>query len=266
MALSFFQAMIKARLRLLLGDERVDADELAHVLASSLEGVDLSRNGDHDGDERNSLTPEPVALTPLERLEYTPGVILSRDFRAAGKGAAFDRVRDYDTKIYGWPKNKERGQSRGVLPWASVSTIVIHTTGVDGLHPDRFLGIPAHTGVANDASVVLMHELNTYLFASHAANRYSCSMEIAGDRSMKAAQIGPARALLRYMVEELRRRRPLDDNGEPLPVYVAPHRFSHKSRTKDPDTQIWRVVGEWGMDELGLLLGPVVGSGKPLPF
>lgn len=263
MGLTQLLARIRAQLALVGSSERVDVDELAQVFAGFLPDVDLTTNADRDGAER---TPGPDPRTPLERLEQTPGVVLSRDFRAAGKGAAWDRCRKYDPKIHGYPTDKSRGQSRGVLAWEKVSTIIIHTAGTNGLHPDRWLGVPCHTAVASDATAVLCHELNTYLWAAHAANRYSCSMEIAGNRTITDAQIVVARALLTYMASELRRRRPVGPNGKPLPVYVAPHKFSHKSRVKDCDTRIWQEVGEWGMRELGLLLGPVVGSGTPLPF
>lgn len=257
-------ARMKASLALLAADLCVDVDEAACVLQGALEGVDLLDVGQRDPAERVPAIAEPV--TPLERLHATLGVVVSRDFRAAGRGAKWDRVREYDPKVHGWPKNKQRGQARGVLPWEKVSTIVLHTAGVNGLHPDRWLGVPCHAAVANDATVVLCHELNSYLWAAHAANRYSCSLEIAGNQTITDKQIPAARAALRYMAEELRRRRPAGPDGEPLPVYVAPHRFSHRSRVQDCGAAIWREVGEWGMRELGLLLGPVVGSGKPLPW
>lgn len=264
MALSPLLARLKARAVLLAQDLRVDVSEAAAVYAEQLAGVDLLGVGEHDDDEREPETPSPV--TPLETLEATTGVVVSRDFREAGRGAKWDRVRDYDTAIYGWPRSKERGQARGVLPWSRVSTIVLHTAGVQGLHPDRWLGVPCHTAVADDATVVLCHELNSYLWAAHAANRHSCSLEVAGDRTITDAQIVAARALLTYMAAELRRRRPRGPKGEVLPVYVAPHRFSHSSRAVDCDHAIWGQVGEWGIAKLGLRLGPVVGSGRPLPF
>lgn len=250
-------AAIKARALLLRDAElRVEPGELAEVLQGLLAGVDLTRNAEHDRDE--TFAPDaPEPLTPLERLRLN--AVVSRDFRDAGKGGAWDRCREYDPAVYGWPRDKSRGQSRGVLPWERVTTIVLHTTGVDGIHPDRGLGIPAHVLVADDATVALLHELNTYLWAAHAANRYSCSIEIAGDRTITDEQVPVARAALRYAVEVLRAKRP-------GPVYVAPHRFSHRSRVRDCDAAIWAAVGEWSMRELGLLLGPVVGSGRPLPF
>ena len=244
---------------------RVDVDEAAQVLADTLPDVDLWDVGHPDRATESFAPDAPEHLTPLERLRATPGVLVSRDFRDAGSGATWDRVRDYDPDVHGWPRNKSRGQARGVLPWAKIDTIVLHTAGVAGLHPDRWLGVPCHAAVANDATVVLCHTLNSYLWAAHRANRYSVSIEIAGNRAITPAQVAPARALLRYVVDELRRVRPPGEDGKPRPLYVAPHRFYHSSRAKDCDVQIWHEVGEWGAQELGLGLGRVDG-GRPLPF
>ena len=254
-------ARLRARVSLLASDLRADLDEVAACYAGDLADVDLTAVPSPLAD-----APDDVAVSPLARLRATEGVIVSRDFRAAGKGAQWDRVREYDPKVHGWPKNKKRGQARGSREWEQVSTIVLHTAGVNGLHPDRWLGVPCHAAVANDATVVLCHDLRAYLWAAHAANRYSCSLEVAGNKAITPAQIPAARALLRYVVEELRLRRPKAADGGPLPLYVAPHRFSHRSRVNDCGPEIWREVGEWGMSELGLGLGPVVGSGNPLPW
>lgn len=228
--------------------ELVEASEVADVLA-----------GPADVDTERVPVIAAVPTSAMERLHATPGVIVSRDFRAAGRGQKWDRVREYPTKVHGWPANKQRGQARGELKWESITTIVIHTAGVSGMHPDRWLGVPTHVAVANDATVVLCHELNTYLWAAHAANRYSCSLEIAGNKTISEAQVVSGRAALRYMVDELRSRRP-------GPVHVAPHRFSHKSRAQDCGAEIWEALGEWAMSTLGCELGPVVGSGRGLPF
>lgn len=228
--------------------ERVDVDEATDVLA-----------GTSDVDTEHVPVVAAVPTSAMDRLLSVPNVYVSRDFRAAGRGQKYDRVREYDPRAHGYPRNKQRGQARGVLAWEKVTTIVLHTAGVVGMHPDRWLGVPTHVAVANDATVVLCHELNAYLWASHAANRYSCSLEIAGNKTITDAQIVSGRAALRYMVDELRSRRP-------GPVYVAPHRFSHKSRAQDCGPMIWEKLGEWAMTELGCELGPVVGSGQALPF
>ena len=250
-------------------DSRTDLRQWLGCYVGKLAGVDLTCNP----------TPSHERLkpgSPLSRLRSVAAI--SRDFRDAGKGGEFDRLAKYSSKVYGGNGDKSRAQSRGVLEWRNVSTIVLHTAGIAEprhtdptsdtivMRPDRWLGVPCHNAVAADDTIVLCHELNAYLWAAHAANRYSCSMEIAGNGTITEKQIVAARALLTYNVDELRTRRPRGADGQVLPVYIAPHRFSHRSRSRDCGAAIWEAVGEWGIRELGLLLGPVVGSGKPLPW
>ncbi len=209
--------------------------------------VDTARNPENS-------EAHAVGRLPIDDLRATG--LVSRDFRDL---ALWDRVKDYPTKVHGWPRNKSRAQSRGTLPWEQVTTIVLHTAGTKGLGPDRWLGVPCHAAVADDSSIVLCHELNTYLYAAHTANTFSCSLEIAGNGTISSEQLVSGRVLLEYMVTELRRQRV-------GPVYVMPHRFAHRSRTRDCGAQIWSEIGEWGMSTLDLRLGPVVGSGRALPF
>lgn len=236
-----------------LMDERVEISEAASVHAGDLSEVDLVR----------PLVPL-VATSPETRLRRD--ALVSRDYRVAGKGRKWDRAKEYDPKVYGWPRNKKRGQSRGTRSWDKIDTIVLHTAGVNGLHPDRWLGVPCHAAVANDSTAVLCHDLRAYLWAAHAANRYSVSLEIAGNQTITPEQVRTARALVRYMVEELRANRSPDEAGNVRPLYIIPHRFAHRSRVNDCAEPIWQQVGEWAMLELGLELGEVVGSGKPLPW
>lgn len=232
--------------------DRVDWDEVQRALAGDLPGVDTSQNAPEDPSERAPEDPAPV--TPLERLEAA--VTVSRDFRDTD---VWDRTKKYNWRKYGWPADKSRGQSRGTRDWEQITTIVVHTAGSNGLHPDRWLGVPSHAAVANDATAVLQHRMQAYLWAAHAANRYSVSLEIAGDRVITPAQIPVARALVRYFFEERQRH----VEGQ---MYIAPHMFSHRSRVNDCGPQIWNEVGVWAMDTFGLELGPVVGTGSGMPF
>jgi len=254
----YFQAWARSVSRSLLAAGRIDQDELRELLEGKLDGVDPTRNAVADPDERDASTPDPV--TPLERLIAEVGV--ARDFREAGKGKKWDRCREYDPDVYGWPKNKERGQSLGVRRITLVDTIVLHTAACD-LHVDRALGVPCHALVADNGDLALCHELDAYLAAAHRLSSYSVSLEISGTRTIQPHQIAPARAWIRYAVEELRRRHRAAGVG--LPIKIVPHRCGHWSRAVDCDPAIWREVAEPSIDELDLEVGDVVGSGKPIP-
>lgn len=241
--------------------DRVEPLEAEAAERNAIVDIDTRRNAMREVAERDFSTPAPV--TPLERLESAPGVVVSRDFRAAGKGAKWDRVREYPARPHGYPLNKKRGQSRGVRRWESIDTIMLHTAAVK-LGPDRWLGVPCHGAIASDASVVLCHHADAYLWHGHAANRYSIGIEISGARTIEPPQVEPARALVRYYVELLREHHEAEGVGG-KPIKIIPHRHSHSSRGVDCDAAIWRAVGEWAIDTLDLELGPVVGSGRPIP-
>lgn len=237
---------------------RIDEAELFDLFAGRVVGVDTGASPRQDATEVGEGLADFV--TPLERLEESVGV--ARDFRAAGTGAEWDRVREYDPKVYGWPKDKSRGQSLGTREWTSIDTIVLHTAAAR-LHEDRFLGVPCHLAVADSGGVVLCHYLDAYLAHGHRLNSFSIGIEISGDRTIANGQIIPAREVVRYAVEELRRKHA--EVGASMPIKISPHRHGHSSRVNDCDLVIWRAVAEWAIDELGLELGRVVGSGTEIP-
>lgn len=242
----------------LLAAGRIDPDELDRLLADEIEGVDSTRSPVRDLTELDDSTPGPT--TPLERL--LAEVPIARDFREAGAGRTWDRAKRYNPKVYGHPPVKIRGASQGTRDIELVDTIVLHTAGVS-LHVDRALGVPCHALVAGDGQLVLCHELPAYLAAAHRANSYSVSLEISGVRTIGAHQIPAARAWTRYAAEELRRRHARA--GVRRQIKVIPHYCATDKRPVDCDPEIWRAVGEWSIDELGLVVGDVVGTGRPIP-
>ncbi len=235
---------------------RIDADELAELLAGQIAGADATTNATLDPDESHLGLTEPD--TPYDVLVRETGGI-ARDFRDL---ALWDRLQRYDPKIYGYPADKSRAQSLGVRDWTAIDTVIVHTAAAD-LHEDRGLGVPSHALVARNGRLVLQHYLNAYLPAAHRANSYSVSLEISGHRSIAAHQIPSGRAWVRFAVAELRRKHAAA--GVELPIKIGPHAISHSSRINDCDSQIHRAIVEPSIDELGLQLAEVVGSGRPIP-
>lgn len=238
---------------LLNRSERADSTELIEDLtcpATPLATAD--RVGERSPYREEGEAPE-LARTPLERLEAD--VEIGADFRDYGD---WKRDEKYPGKEFGWPTNKKRGRSRGSRPWEKMTAILLHTTGCGGMHRKRFLGVPAHMGVCTEATAVLMHPLNAYLYHAHTANKFSMGIEIAGESDITDAQIITARAVVRYCYEERQRMH----EG---PMVIMGHRMSHSSRSNDPGAKIWKEVGVWAMDTLQIKMGPVVGSGKTIP-
>lgn len=209
--------------------------------------------------ERVPEVPEP--LTPLERLEAEAAElgVEVHDFRG------WPRDKEYDWREWGWPPNKKRGRSRGKRSWDQVTAICLHTYGVSGVSWKRYLGVPAHGGVDTDGHIVLCHDQTEYLWHGNAANRFSTGIEIAGVSGFdNPRQVKSARALMRYYSAEQRRNRteacPAGDR-----VAVMGHSMAEKGKPLCPGLEIWEALGQWSIQEGLCVMGPVVGTGSPLP-
>lgn len=251
----FFRGWARLAWRTVLEAGRIDPDELCDLLEGRIDGVDPTRSPEADPLDRDDSTPEPV--TPLEALEAAHGI--ARDFRDAGAGRPWDRCRNYDPEVYGWPRDKSRGQSLGVRDWTKIDTIVLHTAAAK-LHPDRFVGVPCHGAIADDGGIVLCHHANAYMAHGHKLNSFSIGIEVSGNRDIEDHQVEPLRALVRYYVDLLREKH--FAAGVELPIKISPHRHGHSSRVNDCDRAIWLAAGEWAIRELDCELGDVVGSGR----
>jgi hypothetical protein len=170
------------------------------------------------------------------------------------------RHEDYPTKIYGWPANKARGRSRGKRDLAEVTALMLHTTDASGMKAERGLGIPCHAFIPADEAITLCHHADRLTYHGHSANRFTYGLEISGRCDFDApSQITRARLLIAWWRQERLAAFP------GAPCYIMAHRQSHWSRVRDPGPVIWRELGEWAIDELGMLEGPVVGDGSPIP-
>jgi hypothetical protein len=148
-----------------------------------------------------------------------------------------------------------RGRNRGRRKWRKQTTTVIHSTDTAPISAARFIGIPTQGGIAGDATIVLMHGIDTVCIHAHAANSFADGLEIAGRRFISDLQTIAARLYLRYVDAEKR------DHGV-VTRYVIPHAFSSETRRVDPDRLIWAAVGEWAIATLGWTLGPIVGTAR----
>ena len=204
----------------------------------------------------------PVGDLAMKRLEDSAkdlGVKIY-DFRG------MDRLKHYPTKPWGWFRDKDpkrnipkRGRARGRRKWNNCTAIMLHRTAVEWMGPHRFLGTPCHGAVSDDASIVLCHPNDALVFHGHRANSFSVGIELSdANGSLTEAQVASALVLVRYTYEDLLAHRDRD-------VVMMAHRQSRKSRTGDPGGEISRQVGVPAMNELGMRLGPVVGSGTDLP-
>ena len=231
--------------------------------------------------------PEPDPLDTVEELadEIEALGLKFRDFRG------WKRDKKYPSKPYGYSRtgglNRKQGRAHGTLPWEKRTAVMLHCTGTqrEAMHVDRFVGVPCHIAVASDG-VSVCHPLNAYLYHGHAANRFAVGIEVSGPGGQydeyPDVQLEAARIVVRYCNNVLVSRNPLGDagtlgespilgpdgmpirEGAPWRPAIMAHRQSHESRVRDPGLVIWREVGQWGRTELGMPLGPVVGSGNEI--
>lgn len=183
-------------------------------------------------------------------------------------------------------KTKKRGESKGNRDWSQITTIMLHQTAVVFSSAERMLNVPSHSGVLSDGEIVLLHTPTDYMWHGNSANKFSIGIEIscraAGVEGnpdtfwMRSSerekgipfeklvheasdiQLAASRELCRYYIELV------EKNGGKI-EYMMPHRSAHKSRVSDPGSRIWQNVALPIMEEFGLKLHKVVGSGNPVP-
>ncbi len=171
---------------------------------------------------------------------------------------------DEDFGIWGWfgggENRPKRGRAHGKIKVAKSTTTIVHTMDVDA-GPARCAGIPVQNCVCQE-TIVLCHSIFARMWAAHAANGYSDSIEIAGKKgAITVLQIALARCLIKYILASKRRNLALIGQAD-RQLYIGPHALSHWSRLNDCGRKIWDALGRWAIEIFGLKCGPVVGSGK----
>ncbi|MEM6996536.1 MAG: N-acetylmuramoyl-L-alanine amidase [Myxococcota bacterium] len=158
----------------------------------------------------------------------------------------------------------------------TVHTIVLHQTaikfgttarnrkrlGARGALHERFHNVGCHVAALTNGDVLYVNRLPAYVWHAHVANRFSVGIEIEGlyagiagkantvwrgkkPTKLTDTTIDAARRAVRFTYEEGLRL------GMPL-TWIQPHRAFSKSRRSDPGEELWREVGVWACDELGL--------------
>ncbi|MFS0757505.1 peptidoglycan-binding protein [Noviherbaspirillum sp. 1P10PC] len=136
----------------------------------------------------------------------------------------------------------------------------------------RFLSLNAHFAILADGRILQLHPLSALLWASNGFNARSVAVEFAGNFPNTAgkwwqgekfgrdrvtpAQIEAGRALLRHLQRSIGL------------THVLAHRQSSNTRDNDPGPDIWRHVGQWGIENLALKDGGPgfkIGSGSAIP-
>jgi len=191
------------------------------------------------------------------------------------------------------PRTRRRGKPRGSRPWHEITGITLHQTAVDFGSPThaRVIDVPAHALTFQGGEVALLNPPTALMYHGNGFNRTDVGIEVScraagiegvftrrrGDpgpntfwRSAARPDILPleasdeqletTRELVRYYVELVAKH-----GGEVR--FIHAHRQS-AAKPSDPGSRIWKAVGRWGEEELGLSSGPPgyhIGNGLPLP-
>lgn len=180
------------------------------------------------------------------------------------------------------PIKRGRKAPRRIL---EVDAIVLHQTAPGpharflGTDPERWYTLAAHIGIPQDGKVILVNDFNIKMYQANYFNNRSVGVEVDGhfegvlgdDRTMWRDAPRPAAVLTPEQIEGARNacRFTCDDvarRGGRITTILA-HRQTSASREADPGEAIWKSVGLWAQEELGLVneIEHTKWTGKPIP-
>lgn len=192
-----------------------------------------------------------------------------------------DRVAEGEAAMSAREKRTGKTISRGPRDMGLVDGVVLHQMSFQrGNDPANYFGVTAHYIILPNGQIVHLHDEDEYLNAANNFNRYTISIEFAGNfpntkgnwwngdkfgrDNLSQEQIAAGR----YLIDYLRQRFP--QIGSPGLAYVYAHRQSDDQKGNDPGPDIWYHVGEWALAR-GLEESPTgdpdfaVGDGRPIP-
>lgn len=228
-------------------------------------------------------SPEEPEFKPITKAELEEAIDRQRE-------AAKPKPEFVWHDLRGEKRTKSRGESKGHRDWSKITGITLHQTAVDfGTNPMRMLNVPAHGATLSDGSIVLLHEPTDYMWHGHSFNRRDIGIEVScraagvegegetlwlpkkykgvkGDERLKHGkeatdeQLEATKELVRHYIALVA------ENGGEI-RYIHAHRQASKSKISDPGSRIWKAVGKWAVEELGLSAGPPgwTSGGTPLP-
>lgn len=167
------------------------------------------------------------------------------------------------------PKDK-RKKVRNIK---DVYALVLHQTGFSrGNDPKKYNKVTAHFVILPNGTILQLHPLTAYLWASNGFNKGSVSVEFVGNfpstrgkcykpekfgcNTVSNEQIQAGRQLIKYLIEKIGL------------THVLAHRQSSGSRGNDPGPDLWFHIGQWAVKKHSLKDGGAgfkISSGKSIP-
>ena len=210
---------------------------------------------------------EPLPTAPLGKIGELEGEFESDRF-LGWLGNLFGQRQIVDRTAF-TPKENRKG-NRDIK---KVYALVLHQMAFSrGNDQTRYDTVNAHFAILPDGTILQLHPLTAYLWASDGLNPGSVAVEFAGNfpntkgkcweaktygcHKVTPEQIEAGRYLVKYLIDTIGL------------THILAHRQSRDTRENDPGPDIWYHVGQWAIEQYGLKDGgPTfkVGSGKPIP-
>ncbi len=222
----------------------------------------------------NAVTSRGVSYFTLE-------AILRGDTKAPKRPPANVEVEGTLIRLV---KPSEQGpKSKGLRPWSRITGICLHQMAVlFPEDPQRYRRVTAHLCTTQGGRALLVHNLDSILWAANSFNARDISIELSGafpgiegdldtfwrpksrpnrvPNILTEAQVEATLFAIGWCLEEVA------SHGGKI-QYLHAHRQSSKMRTSDPGSAIWRRIGLVAKERWGLTDGGpnYVAGGYPIP-
>jgi len=169
-------------------------------------------------------------------------------------------------------------------PWKQITGITLHqTAALIGEKESTWFSVPIHLGVTRKGKIIQLYSFTDRTNHAHNLNAADVGIEVDG---FYEGVEGDVTTFWRPKSEP--NRKPLKPTPEQIVAlreavrwirdvvngfggklkFIHAHRQSSKDRQSDPGSRLWREVGVWAQNELGLADGGkgfTVGDGLPIP-
>lgn len=156
----------------------------------------------------------------------------------------------------------------------TVDALVLHQAGFKRTNdePSDYKKVKSHFVITRGGRILMFHPADQLLWSSNGFNNRSVAVEFIGNMpstqgkwykpekfgadQLAEAQIDAGRRLVEYLLDTI------------ALTHIFAHRQASASRGNCPGPDIWSTVGQWGMEELGMLNGGpsyTIGDGKAIP-
>jgi len=167
------------------------------------------------------------------------------------------------------PKSK-RKKVRNI---EDIYALVLHQTGFSRKNKlEKYDKVTAHFVILPNGTILQLHPLTAYLWASNGFNKGSVAVEFVGNfpsvrgrcykkekfgcNEVSKEQIQAGRKLIKYLIKKIGM------------THILAHRQSSGLRSNDPGPDLWYSVGQWGINKFALKDGGYnfkIGSGRAIP-